>query len=61
MYTDKYSGKLVADFEGGCNKWMTLDEVRKNPNHFYSFELEASAAEKFIGLVERVDEYDEEF
>jgi ADP-ribose pyrophosphatase len=61
MYTDKYSGKLMVDFEGGKNAWMTLDEVRSNPKHFHSFEIEASAATKNIGLVECVDEYNEEF
>jgi 8-oxo-dGTP pyrophosphatase MutT (NUDIX family) len=61
MYTDKYSGKLVTEFEGGRNAWMTLDEVRRDPKHFHSFEIEASAANKNIGLVERIDEYGEEF
>ncbi|MDR0591574.1 MAG: NUDIX domain-containing protein [Candidatus Nomurabacteria bacterium] len=61
MYTDKYSGKLMTDFEGGRNAWMTLDEVRQDPKHFHSFEIEARAATKNIGLVERVDEYSEEF
>jgi limonene-1,2-epoxide hydrolase len=61
MYTDKYSGKLMADFEGGHNAWMTLDEVRQDPKHFHSFDIEADAADRNIGLVERVDRYDEEF
>ena len=61
MYTEKYSGEMMTDFEGGRNFWMTLDEVRQGTNHFHSFEIEASAADKNIGLVERIDEYDEEF
>jgi ADP-ribose pyrophosphatase YjhB (NUDIX family) len=61
MYTEKYSGKLMANFEGGRNVWMTLDEVRQDPKHFHSFEIEASAADKNIGFVERIDEYDEDF
>ncbi|PKL30973.1 hypothetical protein CVV43_04600 [Candidatus Saccharibacteria bacterium HGW-Saccharibacteria-1] len=57
FYTDKYSGDLVTDFEGGKNYWMNLDEVRSNPKHYKSFEIEARAANEFIGLVESVDEY----
>lgn len=61
MYTEKYSGKLMTDFEGGRNAWMALDEVRKDPKHFHSFEVEVLAANKNIGLVERFDEYNDEF
>ena len=61
FYTDKFTGEMITDFEGGCNYWMDLDEVRSNPKHYKSFEIEASAAEKFIGLVEAVDEYGDEF
>ena len=57
FYTEKFSGKLITDFEGGRNYWMDLDEVRSNPKHYKSFEIEATAAEKFIGLVESVDDY----
>lgn len=57
FYTNKYSGDLITDFEGGKNYWMTLDEVRNNPKHYKSFEIEARAATEFIGLVEAVDEY----
>jgi 8-oxo-dGTP pyrophosphatase MutT (NUDIX family) len=61
MYTEKYSGELMTDFEGGRNAWMTLDEVRASSKRFHSFEIEASAAEKNIGLVEQIDEYGEDF
>lgn len=57
FYTEKFKGDLVVDFEGGKNYWMTLDEVRNNPKHYKSFEIEARAATEFIGLVEAVDEY----
>jgi 8-oxo-dGTP pyrophosphatase MutT (NUDIX family) len=60
MYTEKYSGQLVKDFEGGHNAWMALNEVRQNPKHFHSFEIEASAADGNIGLVEKIDGYDSE-
>jgi len=60
MYTDKYSGELTADFESGRNAWMTLDEVRCE-KRFHSFDIEASAADKNIGLIERRDEYGDEF
>jgi ADP-ribose pyrophosphatase YjhB (NUDIX family) len=59
MYTEKFSGKMIEEFEGGKNSWMTLDEVRANPKHFHSFEIEAEAATKHIGLVEKIDEYSE--
>jgi 8-oxo-dGTP pyrophosphatase MutT (NUDIX family) len=62
MFTDKFSGELITDFEGGRNTWMSLDEVRSDPKHFHSFEIEASAADKNIGLVEKLDTYgDEDF
>lgn len=60
MYNDKFSGKMIGEFEGGRNAWMTLDEVREDPKHFYSFEIEAAAVTEHIGLVERIDEYSEE-
>lgn len=61
MYTEKFSGELMTDFEGGRNSWMELDEVRANPKHFHSFEIEATATKKNIGLVEKIDEYGEDF
>jgi 8-oxo-dGTP pyrophosphatase MutT (NUDIX family) len=60
MYTDKFSGQMIEAFEGGKNFWMDLDEVRKSPKHYKSFEIEARAATEFIGLVEAIDEYDDE-
>ena len=60
MYTDKFSGELIEQYEGGNNFWMTLDEVRASDKYFKSFDIEAEAVDKFIGLVERVDEYSDE-
>jgi hypothetical protein len=50
----------MTDFEGGRNTWMSLDEVRNDLKHFHSFEIEASAADNNIGLVEKLDSYGEE-
>lgn len=60
MYCEKFTGKMIEKFEGGANAWMDLEEVRKNPKHFKSLEIEIKAAAKFIGLVEAIDEYSEE-
>jgi len=57
VYTDKFSGEMMVDFEGGKNFWLDLDDVRRDPKHFHSFEIEARAAERNIGFVEQIDEY----
>ena len=61
MFTDRYSGEMIKDFEGGRNKWMTLDELFNSPKHFETARIMADGAEKNIGLVEVSTEYGDEF
>ena len=62
MYCERFSGELVEVFEGGRNFWADFEEVRANPKHYGSLEVEMRAATRNIGFVERMDEYgDEEF
>lgn len=60
MYTDHISGKLVEKFEGGRNKWMTLKDIKKNPKHYKSFDIEARFATQSIPFIEALDEYDDQ-
>jgi len=61
MYCEKFSGKLMKEFEGGRNFWKTHDEMRAYPKIYKSVEVEIKAAAQNIGFVERVDWYGEEF
>lgn len=36
VYATEFSGELVEEFEGGINRWMTVDEFHKVPKRFTS-------------------------
>lgn len=60
MYTENISGELLTEFEGGRNKWMKLEEIKKNPKHYKSFDIEAEFADHAIPFIEALDEYDDQ-
>ncbi len=59
MYTEHISGELIEKFEGGRNKWMELEDIKKNPKHYKSFDIEAEFAMHPIPFIEALDEYDD--
>ena len=59
MYTEHIVGKLMEKFEDGRNKWMRLEDIKKNPKHYKSFDIEADFADHSIPFIEALDEYDD--
>lgn len=60
MFTDKFRGKLVKEYEGGKNFWMTAKEAKEQPKRFKSFDIEMRAASRRIPFTEVIDEYDDQ-
>lgn len=52
MHTDKISGELVKQFEGGYNKWMTQEEFMQTDKRFES-------AHEFVELLDKGVTYHE--
>lgn len=48
VYATAYTGELMEEFEGGVNKWMTLEEFRKQPKRF-------SNVDELLDLLDRGD------
>ncbi len=40
MFTDKFEGEMVKEFEGGRNVWRTLEAMKQEPKRYKSFDLE---------------------
>src|SRR5690606_855190 len=55
---DAYSGELVEVFEGGINRWMTLEEFKREPKRFKSVDEFFELLEKGEPFVEREAYYD---
>lgn len=54
-------GQLMEKFEGGENQWMTLEEARKYPKRYTSFETELEIVEGKVGpFVEEHHYYSQE-
>jgi 8-oxo-dGTP diphosphatase len=45
-YAVQYSGELIEDYEGGKNRWMTIEEFSKTSKHF-------SSIDDFIALIDQ--------
>ncbi len=60
MFCDNVSGKLLKTFEGGRNKWLSLETVRTYQNRYKSFDLEAEIALKSIPFTESIQVYSDD-
>lgn len=60
MFTDKFSGKMIRDFEGGRNAWRNLAEMEKEQKKYKSFDAEVRACLDGALITESVIEYEKE-
>lgn len=58
VFATEYSGKLITEFEGGVNRWMTLEEFSKQKKRFTSVEEFIDLYEQGETFVEREAYYD---
>lgn len=59
VYATEYSGELIEEFEGGVNKWMTVEEFHKKPKRFTSVDEFMDLMEKGEPFAEREFYYEE--
>lgn len=59
VYATEYSGTLIEEFEGGINRWMTIEEFHQQPKRFVSVDDFTDLMKKGIHYVEREFYYDE--
>lgn len=57
MFTDQYTGALLADFDGGVNKWRSMAEMKLEPKKYKGFYEEMSAGIEGVRYTEHYDEY----
>ncbi len=55
----EFSGELTEEFEGGINKWMTMDEFHRQPKWFNSVDEFTDLMERGGHFAEREFYYDE--
>ncbi len=54
------TGKLVEQFEGGRNAWLTIDQLRAKDKKYMSAEVETEIGLGNVSFVERTDMYTKE-
>ena len=59
VYSTDFSGTLIENFEGGVNRWMTVEEFHKQPKRFVSVDDFTDLMEQGVHFVERNFYYDE--
>ncbi|HET6746533.1 MAG TPA: NUDIX domain-containing protein [Candidatus Saccharimonadales bacterium] len=59
VYATEYSGALIEQFEGGVNKWMTIEEFHQQPKRFVSVDDFTDLMQRDIHYAERQFYYDE--
>jgi ADP-ribose pyrophosphatase YjhB (NUDIX family)/predicted transcriptional regulator len=52
VYATKYKGVLMESFEGGVNKWMTINQFHEQPKRF-------SSVDDFVALMDRGETFAE--
>jgi len=57
IHCTNVKGKLVENFEGGHNQWMTREEALKQPKIFTSFDIELDIVSSDETFIERRVEY----
>lgn len=59
VYASEYTGKFVEEFEGGINRWMTVEEFHEKPKRFTSVDEFMELMEKGEPFAEREFYYDD--
>lgn len=59
VYATEYTGEFIEEFEGGVNKWMTVEEFHQKPKRFTSVDEFMELMEKGEPFAEREFYYDE--
>jgi len=59
VYANNYTGELVESFEGGINRWMTVEEFHAQPKRFNSVDEFTALMEQGESFAEREFYYDE--
>lgn len=59
VYATEYEGDLIEKFEGGINRWMTVEEFHQQPKRFVSVDDFTDLMQRGIHYVEREFYYDE--
>lgn len=59
VYATEFSGELIKEFEGGVNRWMTMEEFHAQPKRFNSVDEFMELMERGENFVERTFYYDE--
>lgn len=60
MHGTNAKGKLIVDFEGGHNEWLTREAALAKPKKFDSFAVELDIIDQTDWLVERLAVYDKD-
>lgn len=58
-YSNGYAGELIEEFEGGVNRWMTMDELLSQPKRFVSIDDMQELIDTGEHFVEREFYHDE--
>lgn len=59
VYATEFSGELIESFEGGANRWMTVEEFHQQPKRFTSVDEFVELMDKGETFAEREFYYDE--
>lgn len=59
VYATEFSGELIEEFEGGVNRWMTVEEFHAQPKRFTSVDEFMELMERSEAFAERTFYYDE--
>jgi ADP-ribose pyrophosphatase YjhB (NUDIX family)/predicted transcriptional regulator len=59
VYATEFRGELIEEFEGGINKWMTVEEFHQVPKRFRSVDEFMELMDKGETFTEREFYYDE--
>jgi ADP-ribose pyrophosphatase YjhB (NUDIX family)/predicted transcriptional regulator len=59
VYATEFNGKLIEEFEGGINRWMTVEEFHKVPKRFKSVDEFMELMDTGVTFAEREFYYDE--
>ena len=59
VHSDEYAGDFIEEFEGGINRWMTMEELLAQPRRFVSIDDMQELIDNGEHFVEREFYYDE--
>lgn len=59
VYATEYTGEFIQEFEGGVNRWMTVEEFHEKPKRFTSVDEFMELMEKGEPFAEREFYYEE--